>query len=172
MKMINKHKTEIKWAIIFAVVMLLWITLEKLVGLHSEHIDKHPIYTNFFSFIAFFHFFVLLLNNLITLVRESQVIVPLVPTILHPLLNDLWKWSRCISPITSFLNLNIVEDRSSAFRHYPQLKSRVPYNNALLTSSGCRTYGTVRRMLSTSLRKNFEKFYLSFIWFFHSATLA
>ena len=49
MKMINKYKTEIKWAIIFAIVMLMWITLEKLTGLHSEHIDKHPMYTNFFS---------------------------------------------------------------------------------------------------------------------------
>ena len=47
--MINKYKTEIKWAIIFAIVMLMWMTLEKLTGLHSKHIDKHPMYTNFFS---------------------------------------------------------------------------------------------------------------------------
>tara|TARA_B100000315_G_C14105212_1_gene375629 strand:+ start:113 stop:382 length:270 start_codon:yes stop_codon:yes gene_type:complete len=25
------------------------MTLEKITGLHAEHIDKHPIYTNFFS---------------------------------------------------------------------------------------------------------------------------
>ena len=48
MNLINKYKTEIKWAVIFSIVMLLWITLEKLTGLHSEHIDKHPVYTNFF----------------------------------------------------------------------------------------------------------------------------
>ena len=47
--MINKYTTEIKWAIIFSVVMLIWITLEKLTGLHSEHISKHPTYTNFFA---------------------------------------------------------------------------------------------------------------------------
>ncbi|MCU0391309.1 MAG: DUF4199 domain-containing protein [Thermoflexibacter sp.] len=43
----SKFKTEIKWAFIFALMMLVWMLLEKLVGLHSEHIDKHYIYTNF-----------------------------------------------------------------------------------------------------------------------------
>ena len=52
MNLISKYKTEIKWAVIFSIVMLLWITLEKLIGLHSEHIDKHPVYTNFFSIAA------------------------------------------------------------------------------------------------------------------------
>ena len=42
-------KIEIKWAIIFSVVTLLWMVLEKLVGLHGTHIDKHMIYTNFFA---------------------------------------------------------------------------------------------------------------------------
>ena len=43
-----KFKTEFKWAIIFAVVALLWMVLEKLVGLHDEHIDKHLYLTNLF----------------------------------------------------------------------------------------------------------------------------
>ena len=42
----NKFKIEIKWAIIFTVMMLTWMYVEKLVGLHNEHIDLHPIYTN------------------------------------------------------------------------------------------------------------------------------
>ncbi|MEL7123432.1 MAG: DUF4199 domain-containing protein [Bacteroidota bacterium] len=45
-------RIEIKWAIIFVVAQLLWMLLEKLVGLHSTHIDKHAIYTNFFGIIA------------------------------------------------------------------------------------------------------------------------
>jgi len=40
-------KIEIKWAIIFAVMQLLWMLLERLTGLHSVHIDKHAIITNF-----------------------------------------------------------------------------------------------------------------------------
>lgn len=42
-------KIEIKWAIIFAVMQLLWMLLERLTGLHSEHIDKHAIFTNFIA---------------------------------------------------------------------------------------------------------------------------
>jgi hypothetical protein len=42
-------KIEIKWAIIFSITLLVWMVLEKLVGLHSQHIDKHMIYTNFFA---------------------------------------------------------------------------------------------------------------------------
>ena len=59
----NKYKTEIKWAIIFAIVMLMWMTLEKLTGLHSEHIDKHPFYTNFFSIAAIAVYVLALLNK-------------------------------------------------------------------------------------------------------------
>ncbi|HRI86559.1 MAG TPA: DUF4199 domain-containing protein [Ignavibacteria bacterium] len=38
---------EIKWAVIFIIMMLLWMLLEKLAGLHDVNIDKHEIYTNF-----------------------------------------------------------------------------------------------------------------------------
>jgi len=43
----GKYKIEIKWAFIFIGMMLLWMLLERLVGLHDQHIDKHMIYTNF-----------------------------------------------------------------------------------------------------------------------------
>jgi hypothetical protein len=42
-------KIEIKWAIVFSVIGLLWMLLEKLVGLHSTHIDKHMYLTNLFA---------------------------------------------------------------------------------------------------------------------------
>jgi len=45
-------KTEIKWAFIFAGTTLAWMLLERLSGLHSTHIDKHMIYTNFFAVAA------------------------------------------------------------------------------------------------------------------------
>src|SRR5680860_277861 len=45
----KKIKIEIKCAIIFVVMTLIWMFLEKLAGLHDEHIDKHPIYTNFIA---------------------------------------------------------------------------------------------------------------------------
>lgn len=42
-------KIEIKWAIIFSVVGLLWMVLEKLSGLHAEYIDYHLYLTNLFA---------------------------------------------------------------------------------------------------------------------------
>lgn len=42
----HKYSIEIKWGIIFVIMMIVWMTLEKITGLHGEHIDKHPIFTN------------------------------------------------------------------------------------------------------------------------------
>lgn len=40
---------EIKWAIIFSIMGLLWMVLEKLSGLHSIYIDYHLYLTNLFA---------------------------------------------------------------------------------------------------------------------------
>ena len=40
---------EIKWAIIFSVMGLVWMVLEKLSGLHSTYIDYHLYLTNLFA---------------------------------------------------------------------------------------------------------------------------
>ena len=42
-------KIELKWALIFVGMSLLWMVLEKLAGLHSTHIDKHMYLTNLFA---------------------------------------------------------------------------------------------------------------------------
>lgn len=42
-------KIEIKWAIIFSIVGLLWMVLEKLSGLHGKYIDYHLYLTNLFA---------------------------------------------------------------------------------------------------------------------------
>ncbi|GAA5522756.1 DUF4199 domain-containing protein [Aliifodinibius salicampi] len=47
--MFNSFRTEIKWALIFVATMLAWMLLERVIGLHDTHIDKHAIYTNFFA---------------------------------------------------------------------------------------------------------------------------
>lgn len=49
MRIKMKYKTELKWGFIFMASMLGWMILERLVGLHSTHIDKHPTYTNLFA---------------------------------------------------------------------------------------------------------------------------
>jgi len=44
-----KIKTEFKWTIIFILMSMLWIYLEKVTGLHHEYIEYHPIYTNLYA---------------------------------------------------------------------------------------------------------------------------
>lgn len=40
---------ELKWAILFSVMTLLWMVLEKLGGLHGKYIDHHVYLTNLFA---------------------------------------------------------------------------------------------------------------------------
>lgn len=49
----NNIKVEIKWALIFSVMVLLWMWLEKLSGLHEEFIGYHLYLTNLFAIPAF-----------------------------------------------------------------------------------------------------------------------
>ncbi|HAQ37569.1 MAG TPA: DUF4199 domain-containing protein [Saprospirales bacterium] len=44
----KKISIEIKWAVIFSVLGLLWMLLEKLSGLHGKYIDYHLYLTNLF----------------------------------------------------------------------------------------------------------------------------
>ncbi len=54
----NKLRTELKYALAFFTMTLLWMCMERLVGLHSTHIDKHYIYTNLFAIPAILIFVV------------------------------------------------------------------------------------------------------------------
>lgn len=45
----DKIKIELKWAIYFSLMVLAWMSLEKLVGLHDKYIDYHLYLTNLFA---------------------------------------------------------------------------------------------------------------------------
>lgn len=45
----GKIKIEIKWALIFSLMGLAWMVLEKLSGLHDKYIDYHLYLTNLFA---------------------------------------------------------------------------------------------------------------------------
>jgi hypothetical protein len=42
----NNYRIEIKWALIFVAMMLIWMAMERIAGFHDTHIDKHAIVTN------------------------------------------------------------------------------------------------------------------------------
>ncbi len=48
----KKIAVEIKWAVIFIIVSLLWMLGERLAGLHDRNIEYHYIVTNFFALVA------------------------------------------------------------------------------------------------------------------------
>ncbi len=45
----KNYQIEIKWGILFVVMTLVWMLIEKLTGLHDIHIDKHPTFSNFIA---------------------------------------------------------------------------------------------------------------------------
>ena len=48
----KNFKIEVKWAFIFIGSLLLWMLLERLIGLHDKHIDKHQYLTMLYSLVA------------------------------------------------------------------------------------------------------------------------
>ncbi len=56
----KNYSIEIKWALIYSIIALLWMFIEKIVGLHDIHIDKQPIYTNLFAIPAIIIYFLAL----------------------------------------------------------------------------------------------------------------
>jgi NADH:ubiquinone oxidoreductase subunit 3 (subunit A) len=59
----KKFTIEIKWGIIFSIVMLLWMMLEKALGWHDELIEKQAVYTNLFAIVAIAVYVVALLDK-------------------------------------------------------------------------------------------------------------
>lgn len=101
----KKVKIEIKWALIFVVMQLLWMTMEKLTGLHDEHIDQHPIYTNLIAIPSILIYVLALLDkrknyyNGVMNYKEgfiSGLFITLIVTILSPMVQYIT--STFISP--------------------------------------------------------------------------
>lgn len=85
---------EIKWGVLFAVMNLLWMMLEKSMGLHDEFIEKHANYTNLVAIPAIILYVIALLdkrkndyNGVMTFKQGfiSGLIITLVVTLLSPL---------------------------------------------------------------------------------------
>lgn len=85
---------ELKWGLIFILTSLLWMYLEKLVGLHSTHIDLHMYLTNLFAIPAILIFVLALkdkkkkdYNDAISFKQAfiSGLIITLIITIFSPL---------------------------------------------------------------------------------------
>ncbi len=90
----KKYMIEIKWGVLFAMMNLLWMMLEKSMGLHDEFIEKHANYTNLVAIPAIILYVIALLdkrkndyNGVMTFKQGfiSGLIITLVVTLLSPL---------------------------------------------------------------------------------------
>ena len=59
----KKYNIEIKWAVIFVLMQIVWMAMEKLLGLHDDHIDKYTTYTNFMAIPAIVIYVLALLDK-------------------------------------------------------------------------------------------------------------
>ena len=99
----SQFKIEIKWALIFAAMTLLWMFLEKMTGLHSTHIDKHVYYTNLVAIPAIIIYVLALLDKRKnhyggTMTYRQGLMTGLVITLIIALL----------SPLTQFLITGVI----------------------------------------------------------------
>lgn len=130
----DKYRIEIKWALIFVAMMLLWMVLENLTGLHGKHIDKHAIYTNFVAIPAIIVYVLALLDK-----RKknyggkmnykqgfiSGLIITLIVTLISPITQYIT--SEIISPdyFTNVIKYAVSEGKSTQIEaeNYFNLKS-------------------------------------------------
>lgn len=88
------YKTEIKWGVIFTLVMLAWMVFERLMGWHGSNIEQHASMTNLFAVPAVAVYLVALMdkrnNDLNGSISWKEgficgVIITLVATVLSPI---------------------------------------------------------------------------------------
>lgn len=57
------YSIEIKWGILFSLMTLLWMVIERYLGLHDQYIRNHSFYTNFIAIPAFAFYFMALYDK-------------------------------------------------------------------------------------------------------------
>lgn len=89
---------ELKWGVIFALALIVWMVLERAVGLHGQHIQYHVIFTNLFAIVAIVLYVLALRDKRRSLPKQritwlqgfiSGVKIAIVVAILSPLIQLL-----------------------------------------------------------------------------------
>jgi hypothetical protein len=158
-------KIEIKWALIFVVMTLLWMVLEKLSGLHSTHLDKHLYLTNLFAIPAVLIYVLALkdkkksyYNGLMTFKQGfiSGLIISVIVMLFSPLTQ--WIISTIISP-EYFPNVIAYSVETGYYKTVEEAESFFNLKNYMIQSAiaaigmGVVTSAIVAFFLRTKSRK-------------------
>lgn len=135
-----KYKLEIKWALIFIGATLFWMLMERVVGLHSTHIDKHMYLTNLFAIPAILIYVLAFKEkknaNSGVLTYKQGVISGLVITVLVAILSPPTQWviSEIITP-EYFPNVIAYSVESGYYKTLEEAQAYFNLENYMLQSA-------------------------------------
>ncbi|WP_019038488.1 DUF4199 domain-containing protein [Psychroflexus tropicus] len=136
-----KLKVEIKWALIFILSLLLWMLLERLLGLHDEYIDLHQYITMLYAIVAIVIYVLALKDKRKSAYSESAsysqlfksgLIITLIITAFSPL--SQYIISEVITP-DYFTNIITHSVESGYYESVEQAKAEFNLENYILTST-------------------------------------
>jgi hypothetical protein len=133
-------KIELKWATIFVGMSLLWMILEKLLGLHDKYIDKHAIFTNFIAIPAILIYVLALLDKRKNdyngrMTYKQGVICGLIITAMVTV----------VSPITQYITTNIITPE-----YFPNV-IKYSVNSGKLTQQDAENYFNLKSYIIQGL---------------------
>lgn len=148
------YVTELRWGLIFVFTLLLWMLLERAAGLHSTHIDKHMIYTNFFAIPAILVYVFALRDKKardyagqMSYLQgvKTGVVITLVVTLLSPLTQ--WVISTIITP-DYFPNVIAYSLESGYFESREEAEAQFNLQNYMVQSAvGAFLMGVVTSLI-------------------------
>lgn len=127
---------ELKWGVLFSGAILVWLIIERLTGLHGEHIEYHRYFTNLFAVVAIVIYVLALRDKRSSMPNQemrwvegfiSGLIIAVVVAVLSPLLQIIAHY--LISPNffenmqTFTINEGLMEPEAA--RDYFSLKSYI-----------------------------------------------
>ncbi len=132
----KKIKIEIKLAILFVIMLLLWMIIERIAGLYNEHIDKHQIYTNFVAIPAIAMYVAALLDkrknfyNGVMSYKQGFItglIITIIVTVLAPLTQYITSTFIAIDYFPNIINYSVANDKMTqeAAEKYFNMKSYI-----------------------------------------------
>lgn len=160
----GKYKIEIKWALIFILMSLAWMVLEKVVGLHDVHLEKQMYLTNLFAIPAIWIYVLALKNKKNDYYSGKMTYVQglvsgLIITVIVALFSPLTQWiiSTIITP-DYFDNVIDLSVKTGYYKTLEEAQAQFNLNNYMKQSAiGALVMGCVTSLIVAFFTKSKTK---------------